>query len=202
MTSLWRRFRSRKTKPSHKSDHAGFGRLVEDSAEDLRYPTSRSDPLPSRRRNSAGENDGNREPGRRAVKFASQANLKETTHKQNPTNSTTPSRASSLSSTDLDYLNAQVAFRTLSPKPSPNNAAPQPPLRHVNPPLQASSKSTSTPRPQVDWEAFSGAFAPQSKLYPSNYATHTMTPQQLREPEGAYAASAQQLAYNTAGTFR
>ncbi|KAL2068627.1 hypothetical protein VTL71DRAFT_14964 [Oculimacula yallundae] len=199
MSSLWRRFRNRKQKLSDNPNQGGFDRLVEDAGASRVSVTEMAPPPQPRRRNSAGENE-RRQDGKRVVRFASRVNLRESQN-QTTTESPAPSRASSLSSTDLDYLNAQ-AFRTASPKPNPKLTRPPRPASQsfVRPPQQPSKPSASSP--QVDWEAFSGAFAPQPRLYPSRYPEQTLTPQQLRDLEGAYAPSPSAPAYYPAVTFQ
>jgi len=179
MPSLWRRLRSKTKKSKANSSQDGFGRLVDD-ATNSRDTIAQA---PARRRNSAGEVEGQQEHARRAVRFASRDNLHaaQTLHTND---SPALSRASSLSSTDLDYLNAQ-AFRTESSKPRKTVSPPHLPVR----PPQNQSQTLSS-EPQVDWEAFSGAFAPQPRVHMTRYPVPPLTPQQLNELAGAYAPPA------------
>ncbi|KAK0109518.1 hypothetical protein ONS95_002207 [Cadophora gregata] len=194
MLTLWRRVRDWKKKSNPDSSQAGFGRLVED-AIDSRDSIPEA---PARRRNSAGEMQRQQERARRAVRFASRDNL-HAAQVQSTTDSPSLSRASSLSSTDLDYLNAQ-AYRTESLKPNklgPNKSEPRkskPKKDHLPPPPPArpsqQPSQASNSRPHVDWEAFSGAFAPQPRAHTTRYPVPPLTPQQLNELAGAFAPPA------------
>lgn len=180
MPSLWRRIRDRKKKRDPESSQNGFGRLVEDPSDPRDSIPQAS---PARRRNSAGETERQQDHARRAVRFASRDNL-HAAQTQVTTESPALSRASSLSSTDLDYLNAQV-LRTESSRPKKHVSSPALPVR---PSQQTSSAPDSGP--QVDWEAFSGAFAPQPRTHATRYPVPPLTPQQLYELAGAFAPPA------------
>ncbi|KAH9207784.1 hypothetical protein DL95DRAFT_450129 [Leptodontidium sp. 2 PMI_412] len=195
MPSLWRRIRDRRNKSKNGSNENGFGRLFEDAAESSVSVPQTAPPQLPHRRNSAGDNERQQEHAKRAVRFASQANL----HAAQPLNSTDSpalSRASSLSSTDLDYLSAQ-AYRTEPPKPM--YRAPQPPL--VRSPEQQPAQASKL-APQVDWQAFSGAFAPQHRVQTTRYPVPPLTPQQLNELAGAFAPPAPPIPLGPAVTFR
>ncbi|PVH72706.1 hypothetical protein DL98DRAFT_67175 [Cadophora sp. DSE1049] len=180
MSNFWRRIRDRKKKPKNDSGQDGFGRLVED-ASDSRDSIPQ---LPARRRNSAGQTERQQDLARRAVRFASRDNL-HAAQVQNSTDSPALSRASSLSSTDLDYLNAQ-AFSTESSKPKKHASPPPLPAR----PHQQQSQNASSSGPQIDWEAFSGTFAPQPRVHTTRYPVPPLTAQQLNELAGAFAPPA------------
>ena len=179
MPSLWRRLRNRTKKSKTNSGQDGFGRLIDDVSNSR-------DSIPqaaARRRNSAGEVERQQERARHAVRFASRINL-HAAQISNTNDSPALSRASSLSSTDLDYLNAQ-AFRTESSKP--RKAVSPPPLPVRSPQNQS---QTSSSKPHVDWEAFSGAFAPQPRVPTTRHPVPPLTPQQLNELAGAFAPPA------------
>ncbi|KAG4438501.1 hypothetical protein IFR05_006024 [Cadophora sp. M221] len=197
MPSIWRRLRDKRNKSKKSSDGNGFGRLVEDATESRVSVPEIAPQQSHRQRNSAGENERQQEHARRAVRFTSRDNIHAAQPQpHNSTESPALSRASSLSSTDLDYLNAQ-AYRAESMKPG--YKAPQllPPFRSPQQPAQASNSA-----PQVDWEAFSGAFAPQPRVHTTRYPVPPLTPQQLDELAGAFAPPAPPAPRGAAVTFR
>ncbi|RDW68158.1 hypothetical protein BP6252_09554 [Coleophoma cylindrospora] len=82
------------------------------------------------------------------------------------------SRASTLSSTDMEYLTTR-ATRSGSRTPS------QPMLR----------SAASSPAIKVDWDAFAGAFEPKNQFTRRNYPASPLTERQLHARQGAFTPS-------------
>ncbi len=187
MATIWRKLQGKRKKSKGDDQTVAFSRL-DDSPAEMEGHASTSSRAPTRnlpRRGSTGATGVRKERTGLGLKFASSSNFR-SPRPQATIESPALSRASSLSSTDLDYLNAQAyrESRDNSPKPS----------RPQLPPRPTSSNLPRAPAPQVDWEAFEGAFAPQARVQqPTRYPVPPLTEQQLNDLAGAFAPPARRL---------